>query len=576
MQMPSSYFSFLLPSNKQKKNHKRNHSGLALQSSYYAFAYPYTNTSSNLLQFVTLTLILQVLVVFNPNPKSLAFAFATPQNKNINNNNKMQPRTSLLSNEPDSIQSLVKDAQSLYQSTFGNRYQHETEDLVCTVAPGRVNLIGEHTDYTQGFVFPMAIEYSTVCVGRGCIHKAPVSTCEIVSLNQKPNPKVISFQAKKGMIPLPFSDQDSWSNYVAGVVQRYMDDVLNLKHHSGVEETEQYSISFQIAVNGNVPLGSGLSSSAALEVAIATFIEKLLEKSKHLERTISVGGVKEKALLCQKAENIFCNSPCGIMDQYVSAAGKTGSALLIDCRSLEYENVELGSKVVDDIENDDEREEKKDNTFTNNSSSTSGKKSKPVFVICNSNVTHSIGGGEYPKRVEQCKIATKILSDLHGERIASLRDASLGDVEMAAKKRGIEGASDVDEIHSLMDDLIYRRAKHVVTENQRTQNAKVALLEGDWETFGILMNESHESMKKDYEVSCEEIDVLVELAQNHPGTYGSRLTGGGFGGCTVTLVEKDSVESLCRYLKEGYKARTGKECFCFETLPGDGAREIIL
>lgn len=481
-------------------------------------------------------------------------------------------QTNLISNEPLSIQSLVKDAKLLYTSAYEN---NDDDDLICTVAPGRVNLIGEHTDYTQGFVFPMAIEYSTVCVGKGSISvhnkSSPSpgsSTCQIISSNQKPNPRVITFESKvthkakndddneSGMKPLPMNDKDSWTNYVAGVVQRYIDDVLNDNNN---DDGNYYSISFQIAIVGNVPLGSGLSSSAALEVAVATFIEKLIQNS---SASSSIGGVKEKALLCQKAENIFCNSPCGIMDQYVSAAGKASTALLIDCRSLEYENVEIGSKLqeVDEERDDDIGEEKKMNENPTN------KKSKPVFVICNSNVTHSIGGGEYPKRVAQCKSATDILQSVHGKRIVSLRDATLNDVE-AAKSNG-EGV--------VMDDLIYRRAKHVVTENERTQSAKCALIEGDWETFGRLMNESHESMKNLYEVSCEEIDILVELAQNHPGVWGSRLTGGGFGGCTVTLVEKDEVESLCHHLKMEYKARTGKECLCFETQPGDGAREIVL
>jgi len=471
----------------------------------------------------------------------------------------------MLANESPSIQSLVQQAEALYKSTFHN---HVENDIICTVAPGRVNLIGEHTDYTQGFVFPMAIGYSTVCVGTGYISKSTSSTCQIISLSQKPQPRVISFEANSNMVPIPMDHQDSWTNYVAGVVQRYMDDILNKNNH-------EYSISFQIAIAGNVPLGSGLSSSAALEVSVATFIERLIQNSSETKQYIDhqvYDGVKEKAILCQKAENVFCNSPCGIMDQYVSAAGRAGTALLIDCRSLDFENVEIGSKTIDldqdkivddDSDDYDSREEKKvpTNSFINNS-----KKPKPVFVICNSNVTHSIGGGEYPIRVAQCKAATEILSKLHGNRIQSLRDATLDDVEMAKKK----------QIELELSDLIYRRARHVVTENQRTQQAKLALMDSDWKTFGKLMNESHESMKNDYEVSCEEIDILVDIAQSHPGVWGSRLTGGGFGGCTVTLVEKDQVAALCSRLEKEYKALTGKDCFCFETQPGDGSREIIL
>lgn len=487
----------------------------------------------------------------------------------------MPIKSDLLSNEPLSIQSLVEDAKNLYLKHFQDKDSQENQELICTVAPGRVNLIGEHTDYTQGFVFPMAIEYSTVCVGTGTLNKSATSTCQIVSLNQKPNPRIISFEAKSGsggnMTPLPMDHEDSWTNYVAGVVQRYMEDVLNPNNNG------EYSISFQIAIAGNVPLGSGLSSSAALEVSIATFIENLIRNSKDttMNFVLDNSGAKEKALLCQKAENVFCNSPCGIMDQYVSAAGKSGTALLIDCRSLDFENIEIGSKELgssrslDYYVDDDEHEEKK--VPVSPPSNNVNNKPKPVFVICNSNVTHSIGGGEYPKRVAQCKIATEILSKLRGDdRIKSLRDATLEDVEMAQKKRK------VNDEEALMNDLIYRRAKHVVTENGRAQLAKAALMNGDWKTFGKLMNESHESMKNDYEVSCEEIDILVHIAQGTPGVFGSRLTGGGFGGCTVTLVEKDAVESLCNVLRKEYKTRTGKDCLCFETSPGNGAREIVL
>ncbi len=532
----------------------------------------------------------------------------------ISSSSSSNSRQSHLSNEPPSIQSLVEEAKSLYQSSFANNdYDREHDDLFCTVAPGRVNLIGEHTDYTQGFVFPMAIEYSTVCVGKGSIvvHSCTgtgtgtgtgtdqSSKCHIISSNQKPNAETgqreaITFDSSMDMKPLSSSSKDSWTNYVAGVVQRYIEDVLNKENDNHTDQT--YTISFQIAIAGNVPLGSGLSSSAALEVAIATFIERLLQ-SHHNGKEKEPFSVKDKALLCQKAENIFCNSPCGIMDQYVSAAGQAGTALLIDCRNLEYENVQLGGGDGDgdgdgggSLSNADEKaqkvaeesstissqnEEEKKSCEDEQPNNKKVRQSKPVFVICNSNVTHSIGGGEYPKRVAQCKTATEMLVKLHGERISSLRDATLNDVEMM-KNIEREGDDDDDDDDVGMDDLIYRRAKHVVTENERTQNAKIALMNGNWVQFGQLMYQSHASMKNDYEVSCDEIDILVDLAQSHPGVYGSRLTGGGFGGCTVTLVEKDQVQSLCKHMTKEYKSRTGKDCFCFETEPGNGAREIIL
>jgi len=363
--------------------------------------------------------------------------------------------------------------------------------------------------------------------------------------------KIVTFQSSQKMTPLPSEHPDAWSNYVAGVVNEYM---------SLLPPSSNLSLSIRIAIHGDVPLGSGLSSSAALEVAVATFLETLLRKSyPDLARDLEthLGGVKEMALRCQRAENVFCNSPCGIMDQYVSAAASSGSAILIDCRSLDYESVKMGSSSTSDNGDDS---------------------SSPVFLICNSNVKHSIGGGEYPVRVKQCQEATKILKHICGEKIESLRDATLSDVETAHKKRRTNDSdNDNDSEGPLMDDLIYRRAKHVVTENERTQKAKKALVEGDWAQVGTLMNESHASMKNDYEVSCNEIDFLADLAQKFPGVYGSRLTGGGFGGCSVTLVDRSRANALMEHLKKGYKAKwNGKECSCFETSPGPGARSYLL
>lgn len=429
---------------------------------------------------------------------------------------------SLQPNESADLKVLVSNAKDLYMRTFTSDVE-DIDDIICCVAPGRVNLIGEHVDYTGGYVFPMAIAYSTVCVGRGSIISKAKSECRVVSSNKEGN--VITFESGRNMKPLPPGNSDNWTNYIAGVVDQYQQLLSD----------EDLSFSLDIAICGNVPLGSGLSSSASLEVAVATFLEKLIRMQ---YPNINIGGMKEKALRCQKAENVFCGSPCGIMDQYVSVAGREGSAVLIDCRNLELESVEMGGDDRDD---------------------------KPVFVICNSNVKHSIGGGEYPVRVRQCTEATKILRDIYGERVKELRDVSIDMLEAARK--GEESA---------FDDLIYRRARHVVTENLRTLEAKDAFIMGQWNKFGQLMNESHESMRTDYEVSCDEIDILVDLAKSFDGVYGSRLTGGGFGGCTVTLVEKSRVHDLCEYMKIEYKKRTGKECFIFETAPGPGARELFL
>jgi len=482
----------------------------------------------------------------------------------IDNPNKMPTS---LSDESLPIQSLVQKANKLYCDTFGddgngngngngndngNDNGNRNNEILCTVAPGRVNLIGEHTDYTGGFVFPMAIEFSTVCVGKGSIvrnsNSNAVSVSKVISANAKGS-RVISFDSSsvEMMTPLSRQDTDSWSNYVAGVVQQYMKELSKCG----------CSISLEIAICGDVPLGSGLSSSASLEVAVATFIEKVIEKSNsdlNLNLNLKLGGMKETALRCQAAENEFCGAPCGIMDQYVSVTANKGSAIMIDCRSLEYQTISMGDT----------------DTTSNPSDVDDG---KPVFLICNSNVKHSIGGGEYPIRVTQCADATKHFRSIHGDGVVSLRDVSLAMVAAATKKGSSSSTDDADDDA----DVTLRRAKHVVAENERTQKAALALANGNWAAFGKLMNESHESMKTDYEVSCEEIDILADLAQNFEGVYGSRLTGGGFGGCTITLVDRRRVKELCDFLKEEYSVRTGgKECLCYEASPGAGAREIII
>mmetsp|Transcript_51731 Transcript_51731/g.155245 ORF Transcript_51731/g.155245 Transcript_51731/m.155245 type:complete len:332 (-) Transcript_51731:57-1052(-) len=326
--------------------------------------------------------------------------------------------------------------------------------------------------------------------------------------------------------------EPKWANYVAGVVAQYVSDV-----------PEGFRLAFDLAVAGNVPLGSGLSSSASLEVSVAKFVECLLGDDASFSSSGRVGSagprggdaaekavVVERALRCQRAENAWCDSSCGIMDQFVSSAAKAGVVVLIDCRIPDFEPAKFAGE------------------------------NAPVVVVCNSNVTHSIAGGEYPVRVAQCKTATEALQKVN-PNIKMLRDATLEDLE---KARGG------------MDDVTYRRAKHVITENKRTVEAKVALDAGEWEVMGKLMNGSHQSMKIDYEVSCKEIDALVDLAQAFPGVYGSRLTGGGFGGCTVTLVKKEDVANLMHNLKKGYMEKLGKECTCFETSPANGAREIFL
>lgn len=410
------------------------------------------------------------------------------------------------------IQKLVDDATALYRASYG-----DASPTMTACAPGRVNLIGEHTDYTGGFVLPLAIHYSTVVVGSGRLVAATSTAGSKISLVSMLSPGVVEVREITKATPPPASRASHWTLYVVGVVAQYLADL-----------PDDTAFDLQLSIAGDVPLGGGLSSSASLEVAVARFLEHVM--GDHAFSTSpDVPPAKERAIRCQRAENLWCHSPCGIMDQYISSAGQEAALLLIDCTTNNFTVVTM----------------KTPNALS--------------LVVTNSHVKHDIAGGEYPVRVAQCKAATEILRAVHGDAIATLRNATLEQVEAAKDQLG---------------DLHYRRAKHVVTENERTVQAKDALEQGDWALLGSLMNASHDSMRDDYETSCTEIDFLCATAQAHEGVYGSRLTGGGFGGCTVTLVETSQVESLMACLMKEYKEKLDKDCDCFETSPGPGARML--
>ncbi|XP_053155118.1 galactokinase isoform X2 [Hemicordylus capensis] len=264
---------------------------------------------------------------------------------------------------------------------------------------------------------------------------------------------------------------------------------------------------FNVVIASNVPLGGGLSSSASLEVATYTFLQQLCPDD---EDPVA------KALVCQKAEHTFAMMPCGIMDQFISVMGKEGHALLIDCRSLETCLVPLTDPNL-------------------------------VVLITNSNVRHTLTGSEYPTRRRQCEEAAKVLGK------PSLREASMADLE-ASK--------------SLMSGEVYKRARHAIGEIERTTRAAEALQSREYERFGQLMVESHNSLRDDYEVSCPELDELVSAALEVPGVYGSRMTGGGFGGCTVTLLESRVAEKVLAHIKDKYS----KTATFYSTKPSDGAK----
>jgi galactokinase len=384
-------------------------------------------------------------------------------------------------------------------------------------APGRVNLIGEHVDYNDGFVLPFALGFKTVVVG------SLITTGSTVSkvITTIPGLPEVEFDVTKDMK----KEAPEWANYVKGTVAQYITFLPK-------------GFSFNAVICSNVPLGSGLSSSASLEVATATLIEAMLTK---LGISFEPNDGVAKALRCQKAEHEWADTPCGIMDQYISAMGCDKHLLLIDCRSNEATLVPFGG------DNDS------DSDFKSNE--------LPILLIANSNVKHSLSGSEYPDRVKQCRTCvTKIKENIEiakAKKITALRDVTM-DMLLSAKDS--------------MDDLSYRRGLHCIEEDARTLACVEALKKGDFVTVGKHMTSSHNSLRDNFEVSCPELDVLVELALQVPGVLGSRMTGGGFGGCTITMVEANQVNALKSHLKTEYPKRCiGHECSLYESLPSAGS-----
>ena len=342
-------------------------------------------------------------------------------------------------------------------------------------APGRTNLIGEHTDYNDGFVMPAAI-------GAYCwIAGSARDDRRLVLRSENFDEAVESDLASPSLRPTK-----SWSDYPIGVA--VMLERAGLKIRGA-----------NLLIQGEIPIGAGLSSSAAIEVATAY---ALLSLSGH--DVISVDRAKI-ARICQQAENEFAGMRCGIMDQFVSLNSQEGHALLLDCRSLEFEPVPIPKNVE--------------------------------LVICNTMVKHSLASGEYNRRRADCEKAVRLLSSaLPG--IRALRDVSL---EQLARHK------------SLLPEVIYRRALHVISENARVIEAADSLKRGDIATFGRLMGESHDSLRDLYEVSCAELDLMVELANKQKGTLGARMTGGGFGGCTINLVDSRFTEEFRKNIARAYE-----------------------
>ena len=344
------------------------------------------------------------------------------------------------------------------------------------VAPGRVNLIGEHTDYAEGFVMPAAIDFATLAA------ISPRSDGKIVLYSENYQEER-SFDASA----LPAKASKHWTDYPMGVVA-----ILTGEGHK--------IPGFSLSLWGDVPLGSGLSSSAALEVATSLAVLSLIGAA-------YPGPVL--ARLCQRVENEFVGANCGIMDQFISANGEENHALLLDCRDLSFKLAPIPADVA--------------------------------LVIANTMVKHSIAGGDYPTRRRESEAACAVINS-HRGNVPFLRDATLEDLE----KWGHE-----------MEPKSLMRARHVISENLRTVAAERALEKGDLAEVGRLMAEAHWSYSKDFEGSCAEADAMVELAQDIPGLIGARLTGGGFGGCTINLVERSQAKAFAEELGRRYTAKFG-------------------
>ena len=360
-------------------------------------------------------------------------------------------------------------------------------------APGRVNLIGEHTDYNDGFVMPAAIDFYT----RVAI--AP-RTDRILAVYSREFAETVEFDLDR----LPETRSGHWSDYVAGVAKKLKASGRRL---AGVN----------LLIEGDVPQGAGLSSSASVEVAAGYAL---------LKASNAAFEPDELALLCQKAENEFVGARCGIMDQFVSVHGKSGCALLLDCRSLESCPLRLPEDVR--------------------------------IVICNTMVRHSVASGEYNQRRAECEEGARILSR-HLPDIRALRDVTV---------------LDLASYENNLPTVVARRCRHVVSENARVLKAADALELNDVKAFGRLMQESHKSLRDDFEVSCPELDLMVDLAQATEGVYGARMTGGGFGGCTVNLVRTKRVNLFKENVSQQYQHVTGLTPEMYECAAVDGAGPI--
>ena len=384
---------------------------------------------------------------------------------------------------------LCERVENEFQSRFGR------SPSIVAAAPGRVNLIGEHIDYNNGFVLPMAIERYVVIAADPCSDSSQQHATFFSSdLRESRDVPIRQSSTSTGL---------GWGSYLRGVI-------------AGLVSVGVDVPPIEAVIGSNIPRGGGLSSSAALEVATATMLEGIT--CHQLEPL-------EKALLCQRAEHDFAGVPCGIMDQFSSVFGMPNQLMLLDCMSQEIQAVSFCEEDVS-------------------------------VLITNSNVKHELASGEYAERRHQCESALKKMGQ------PTWRDVTLADLHSA---------------RDLLTDDELACGRHVVTEITRTLEAAEAFASDQWASVGKLMYSSHESLQKDFRVSCAELDVLVRITHElgfEGGVYGSRMTGGGFGGCTVTLVDTSRANEVSKRILADYKSETGIEGSCFTSRPAVGAHLI--
>jgi galactokinase len=361
-------------------------------------------------------------------------------------------------------------------------------------APGRVNLIGEHTDYNQGFVLPMAVDRHTVVA-------AATSELKVIRVHSINLGQHAEIDLNKPYAP----GQRHWVEYVEGVAR--------VLREQGIPIT-----SADLVIASDVPIGSGLSSSAALEMSVGYALLQLTGQQVDLVTL---------ALAAQKAEHLYAGAKVGLMDQLASAFGERQHALLIDCRSLERTLIKL--KIGDH-----------------------------AVVVCDTNVRHELAASEYNQRREECERGVEILKQ-YLPNIRALRDVSVADFEA---------------YQSVLPEPIRSRCRHVVFENDRTLRAAEALRNGDLAEFGKLMKQSHESLRYDYEVSSRELDLMVEIALAQKGVIGARMTGGGFGGSTVNIVQRNVLDEFSENVRRIYNERTGNQSSIYVVEAADGVHEI--